>query len=208
MAVLLDGFNEVGSGVQSRNVRAADGSAGPTRKRKREPMANNRKAIPADARRLVLHEAGYKCANPACRTILTLDIHHLEYVAVGGGDTADNLLPLCPDCHTLHHQGFIPAESVRAWKMLLLALNEALDRHSVELLLLLERVKQHFVSGDGVLQFASLIAAGLVEWGGSERTPDKSFYHMVELTEKGKQFVAGWKKGDQQAALSGLAPTV
>ena len=74
-----------------------------------------RKKIPADCRQLVLHEAGYRCANPTCRTILTLDIHHLEYVSDDGGNDPANLLPLCPNCHGLHHSGVIPRESIRAW---------------------------------------------------------------------------------------------
>jgi len=74
-----------------------------------------------------LHESGYKCGNPACHSVVTLDIHHLEQVSAGGGDTAENLLPLCPNCHALHHRGVIPADSIRAWKLLLLTINEAYD---------------------------------------------------------------------------------
>jgi len=50
-----------------------------------------------------LHESGYRCGNPVCRTILTLDIHHLTRIE-GGPNTAENLLPLCPNCHAQHHQ--------------------------------------------------------------------------------------------------------
>ena len=102
-------------------------------------MAKKRRSIPVDVQHLVLHEAGYKCANPVCRTILTLDIHHLVPVADDGGNAPDNLLALCPNCHALHHRAEIPADSIRAWKMLLLALNEAYDRRSVDLLLALDK---------------------------------------------------------------------
>ena len=95
-------------------------------------MAGKRKAIALDIERQVLHESGYKCGNPTCHRILTLDIHHIVEVGVGGPNDLHNLLALCPNCHALHHrQKVIPIESIRAWKMLLLAINEAYDRRSV-----------------------------------------------------------------------------
>ena len=159
-----------------------------------------RKALPVDVKRLVLHEAGYKCGNPICRTVLTLDIHHLVPVADRGLDKSENLLALCPNCHALHHRGEIPVESLRAWKMLLLALNEALDRKSMDLLLTLDIVGMTFVSGEGVLDCASLIAAGLVERRTYPIAGTLPKY-SVSLTDKGRTLVAGWKAGDQGAAL-------
>ncbi|MCP5450830.1 MAG: HNH endonuclease, partial [Gammaproteobacteria bacterium] len=75
-------------------------------------MATKRKPIKVDIKHQVLHESGYKCSNPVCRTILTLDIHHLEYVSKNGDNTPDNLLALCPNCHALHHKGIIPDNSL------------------------------------------------------------------------------------------------
>ena len=42
----------------------------------------------------VLHEAGFKCSNPRCRYPMSLDVHHLHYVADGGSNDPANLLPL------------------------------------------------------------------------------------------------------------------
>jgi hypothetical protein len=52
-------------------------------------------------------------------------------------------------------------ESLRSWKLLLGALNEGFDRRSVDLLLLLDRMPL-MMTADGVLQFATLIAADYV----------------------------------------------
>lgn len=159
-----------------------------------------RKKIPADCRQLVLHEAGYRCANPTCRTILTLDIHHLEYVSDDGGNDPANLLPLCPNCHGLHHSGVIPRESIRAWKMLLLALNEAFDKRQIELLLMLDKVKALWISADTVVSFAGLLASGMVcLYEGNVFVPITGYH--VTLTRKGQGFVSGWKSGNQEAAL-------
>lgn len=38
---------------------------------------SERKAIPAKLRDKVLREAGYRCANPPCRTTLAIHLHHV-----------------------------------------------------------------------------------------------------------------------------------
>lgn len=94
--------------------------------------------------------------------VLTIEIHHLEQVADGGLNEPANLLPLCPNCHTLHHKGVIPIASLRAWKHLLLALNQAFDARLIDLLLSLKKLGRVWVSGDGVLQCSPGIASGLI----------------------------------------------
>jgi hypothetical protein len=166
-------------------------------------MVRNRKALPLEVRNLVLHEAGYKCANPACRGILTLDIHHLDYVSSGGADSADNLLALCPNCHVLHHKGHIPIESIRAWKMLLLSLNEGFDRRSIDMLLALHKIVSLNVSGEGVLACSSLIASGLVrQFINTSSLFDGNISYSLKLTNKGQLLVEAWKQGNQAAALN------
>ena len=172
-------------------------------------MAKKRKSIPIDTKRFILHESGYKCANPLCRAVLTLDIHHIVQVCNDGGNAQDNLLPLCPNCHAQHHRGIIPSESIRAWKMLILSLNEGFDKQSINLLLALKELGFHYVSGDGVLQCAALIAAGFVESkigqhregkGGAYWRQDNPTY-TIFLTDKGKSFIESWEKGDQVSAV-------
>ena len=70
-----------------------------------------RKSISPSVREIVLIEAGHKCANPTCRHILTLELHHIVWVKDQGGDDPDNLLALCPNCHSLHTQGHISEKS-------------------------------------------------------------------------------------------------
>ena len=185
-----------------------------------------RKPLKPDVRSLLLHEAGYRCSNPACRMVLTLDIHHLDYVSERGADSAENLLPLCPNCHALHHQGHIPRTSLRAWKTLLLALNEGFDRRSVDTLLALDILGQVTVWGDGILGCAALVASDLVqvrtekafaqreeltglfvrvadENEGVRRTRMDSpiQVYWLRLSSKGRSFVAAWKNGNQDAAI-------
>jgi hypothetical protein len=196
------------------------------------PREMDRTKLPVSVRHDLLMEAGYKCGNPACRNILTLDVHHILYVSEGGGNQPSNLLVLCPYCHSMHHAGNIPVEAIRLWKGLLLALNQSFDRHSRELLLFLQQTRgqEIWYSGDGLLQFAGLISAGLVKfktekryaytqatntkWAGMDvcHSPiphSPTIVIHVELTEKGALFVEAWMQGDEARfrELVSKAPT-
>lgn len=97
--------------------------------------------------------------------------------------------------------------------MLLLSLNDGFDRQAVDLLLTLKLLEVHLVDGSGVLQCASLIAAGLVSskpgifdkngsggWVNPISSPHSPIY-TLQLTAKGNHFVDAWRKGDQQMAV-------
>ena len=152
-------------------------------------------------------EAGYKCGNPACRNVITLDLHHIEYVSQDGGDDPSNLLVLCPYCHSMHHAGHIPVEAIRLWKGLLVALNQAFDRQGMELLLFLHNTSNNHLwySSDGILSFAGLISAGLVVIAKTEMTymaPNEArkftqASHQLALTPRGILLVEAWISGNE-----------
>jgi hypothetical protein len=155
-----------------------------------------RKAIPVDVSIRVLHEAAYKCANPRCRYPITLDRHHLIEHSKGGPDAADNLLAICPNCHADYHAGKIPMASLRAWKMLLVTINEGFSRQTVDLLLAVHKIGRLGLSGGDC---APLLASGLVEVDVAENGPLAVYF--VSLNQRGKLFVEGWKSGDQAKAI-------
>ena len=170
--------------------------------------APKRTSIPVDVRQLVLHECGFRCGNPNCRFPVTLEIHHLDPVAIGGGNGAHNLLCLCPNCHTLHHGGTIPIESLRAWKHLLLSLNEAFDRRAVDVLLSIHQMGDLSVMADGLLHCAGLLTSGLVDVRMRVNGPATGMgadILKLGLSAKGKVFVEGWLAGNQELAIGGNA---
>ena len=185
-------------------------------------MATNtprkRRAPTSSIRDEVLREAGYKCANPTCRNILTLQLHHIVWVKDGGGSDAMNLIALCGHCHDLHTQGHIPASAIRHWKGLLHALNHAFNRESMDLLLFLSRssIENVWYTGHGFLRFAGLVAAGLVEiaesqfavgvrYGSSSApTTPPTTALRVRLSEKGRMLVDSWLRGDEAQYKSSL----
>lgn len=85
----------------------------------------NRKDPSPKQKDSVLSEAGYRCANPVCGTIIVLDVHHIVEVSEGGGTEPANLLALCPTCHALYHRGSISRDAIHHWKSRIVAINKA-----------------------------------------------------------------------------------
>lgn len=171
-----------------------------------------RKSVSVSIKKQGLHEAGYKCANPICRTLLTIEIHHLDSVATGGSNNADNLLALCPNCHALHHNKTIPLESLKTWKLLLLSLNEGFDRASVDFLLVLDKpdTRELSVSGDGFIRMAGLYTGGYVSViGAGDHTDLATFGGMktyrLRLSKKGEEFVKAWKQGNLRDEITAVS---
>jgi hypothetical protein len=59
--------------------------------------------LPAGIKRAVLVEAGHRCAIPTCRATTT-EIAHIVQHADTQDDSFDNLIALCPNCHTRYDQ--------------------------------------------------------------------------------------------------------
>jgi hypothetical protein len=181
-----------------------------------------RKSIPLTVRQLVLLEAGYKCANPSCRHILTLELHHIVWVKEGGSNDPHNLVALCPNCHALHTAGHIPADAIRTWKSLLVSLNNP-NRASADLLLVLYQDEQRIAAvtdqanqpppfrftGDGLTMLSGLLVSGLVEiarrFSGAAWFGGGMPSFEVRLTETGRQLVEAWLSGRPDAIASVLS---
>lgn len=67
-------------------------------------MPEGRPAIPAELKRAVLVEAGHRCAIPTCRAETTEIAHIVPWEKVKE-HTFDNLIALCPTCHTRYDVG-------------------------------------------------------------------------------------------------------
>lgn len=166
-----------------------------------------RTSVPRADALAVLTEAGYRCAVPTCRTILAIDLHHIIEVSQNGTNDPSNLIALCPTCHALYHRGTIQKESISLWKAMLVALNEAFDRHAIDDLLFLYKLPSDklMVSGDGVLKFSQLIAADLATFK-LEVQNGPFFTYQVRVTERGAALIEAWQKGDR-LALQHALPT-
>ena len=77
--------------------------------------SETRPAIPADIRRRILVEAGHRCAIPTCRHI-EVEVHHIIPWSKCREHKYDNLIALCPNCHTRADRGDIDRKSLRLYK--------------------------------------------------------------------------------------------
>lgn len=82
----------------------------------------SRPAIPAQLRRDVLVESGHRCAIPTCKQPTT-EIAHIEPWASVKEHAFDNLIALCPNCHTRYDRGEIDRKAMRQYKWNLSVLN-------------------------------------------------------------------------------------
>lgn len=158
-----------------------------------------RKSIPQSVAIRVLTEAGYRCAVPTCRATLAMNLHHIWQVSEGGPNDPNNLVALCANCHTFHHQGIIPAEAIYVYKALLVSLSQAFDLEGIDRLLFLASidVEPLVISGDGVLMFSRLIAADLAKFSLEANNNGQLVTYSLEITEKGRQLIEVWKSGNR-----------
>ncbi|MEW8419073.1 MAG: HNH endonuclease signature motif containing protein [Candidatus Thiodiazotropha endolucinida] len=166
--------------------------------------------IPNHIKTAVLLESGYKCANPVCRHVLTLELHHIVWVKDGGSNDPENLLVLCPNCHSLHTQGHIPEAAILAWKNQLVVLNNT-NPNTADFLLVIAEDEERVTSseteediprrfrftGDSLPLLSGLLTSGLItiskRYSGSNIFGGTLPSFEVELTDKGKLYVEAWK---------------
>ncbi|MFL5690459.1 MAG: HNH endonuclease [Ktedonobacteraceae bacterium] len=166
--------------------------------------------IPPSLRLDMLIEAGYRCAVPRCRTILTLELHHIDPVREDGENAPDNLIALCPNCHTMLEKGMIAREAINVYKTLLVSLSQAFDKESISNLLFLKKSSQGilpknklYVTGDGVLKFSHLVASDLAEFEQYIVNGPLVLYE-VRLTNKGKRIIEAWFSGSMKQVRQAL----
>jgi hypothetical protein len=137
-------------------------------------------------------------------------MHHIWEVSAGGGDEPSNLISLCPTCHALYHRGTIKEESIYVYKSMLVAITRAFDLEAIDMLLFLEGCQKDFlvVSGDGLLHFSRLIAAGLAIADQKANNNWQLVTYTVNIQDKGRQLVHAWKRGKRSELIKVLSGPV
>ncbi|MCC4318673.1 HNH endonuclease signature motif containing protein [Streptomyces malaysiensis] len=78
-------------------------------------MPENRPAVPRQLVRDLLVEAGHRCAIPTCRATI-LELAHIIPWAKTRAHDFDNMIALCPNCHTRFDKGEIDRLSMLHYK--------------------------------------------------------------------------------------------
>lgn len=168
-------------------------------------MSEGREHIPAAVKRAVLVEAGHRCAIPTCRQV-PVEIAHIVPYAKTQNNNFENLIALCPTCHTRFDAGQIDRQSMRQYKANLSVVSSRysdLERRLIEYFVDNPHCDTIFLPGGLQLLLAYLVKDGLLEikaklvpgiGGGSIFTNDE--YH---LTIAGQEFV-GHLRGNEPVA--------
>lgn len=162
---------------------------------------SSRKAIPAELKRRILVESGHRCAIPTCR-FPTTELAHIEPYSKVKKHEYNNLIALCPNCHTRFDNGEIDKKSMIFYKNKVRFLS---DRYSKYELNVLDYLRNH----SGAVVFDYLMAKNLfdeelieVSYAGITYGDDEIFLDnygvdiTVSLTEKGKKLLENWEKPD------------
>ena len=161
---------------------------------------NNRPSIPIKIKRRILIEAGYRCAIPTCRWPITENAHIISWVE-SKDHSYENLIALCPNCHTLYDSGKIERAAIIAYKKKLMFLNEVYSRFELDVLDHLKTHKRALIPGE--LLIKRLLEEEIVEheeeimiqgFGDGE---DILGIFSVILTEKGETLLEDWSKVDE-----------
>jgi hypothetical protein len=161
-----------------------------------------RPSIPAELKRKILVEAGHRCAIPTCRATTT-EIAHIEPWSKVKEHRYENLIVLCPNCHTRFDKGEIDKKSVLMYKDNLRYFIDKYSKFELDLIFELARLPQsnglpylsiHYllvksILDDGLVQIIE--TKGGVLMMGVKMSPD-----IIVITEKGRNFVSDFSKKD------------
>lgn len=168
----------------------------------------NRDSLPTKTKRAVLVESGHRCAIPTCRATTT-EIAHIAPWSETQDDSFENLIALCPNCHTRFDQKKeIDRLAMRMYKQNLGILNNRYGEFERRLFEVLARSGDRvFVLGaagdllvanavkDGFFEDKKLEGMGFLIKGddGFEKNFPMTFTYWV--TDAGVEFISRYSSG-------------
>ena len=159
----------------------------------------DRQPISRPLEREVLMEAGYRCAIPTCKQTPVEICHIIPYSKVRKHEF-DNLIALCPNCHTRYDRKQIDLTSMQQYKANLSVINGRYSDFEQRILTFFLDNPEYkeirlSLSGNNDIQIMNLVKDGHLEYI-KELTqgfsvgidPDK----IYRLTQKGREFIQHW----------------
>jgi hypothetical protein len=157
----------------------------------------SRLSIPRQLEREILLEAGHRCAIPTCRQHPVEIAHIVSWVKVKE-HSFENLIALCPTCHTRFDRGEIDLPSMRRYKAnlgLLISRYGDLERRVLSLFAEQPDKSQIKLPGGTQIFVMYLVKDGFLKHiGYSARRNEDEFpnYDLYQLTPEGQDFVQKW----------------
>jgi HNH endonuclease len=153
-----------------------------------------RPPIPVDLERAVLIECGHRCAIPTCRQV-PVELAHIVPWSKCKTHTFDNLIALCPTCHTRYDSGDIDRKSMQLYKLNLLLVNSRygdLEQRVIRRFVKDRQTDEFWWFADMDILLLYLTDDGLLQDTGQTRTVGGLVQKRYQLTKKGHDYVAQW----------------
>ncbi len=161
---------------------------------------SDRSSIPTEIKRKILIEAGYRCAVPTCRFPIIENAHIVSW-AESKDHSYENLVALCPNCHSMYDSGKIDRAAIIAYKKKLMFLNEIYSRFELDVLDHQKTHKRALIPGEllvkRLLEEGIVIHEEKIMIQGFEDGEDILGIFSVVLTDKGKRMLEDWSKVDE-----------
>lgn len=159
----------------------------------------SRPAIPTKLKRSILVEAGHRCAIPTCRQTPVELAHIIPWNTVKE-HTYENLIALCPTCHTRFDRGDIDKISIQQYKANLALIN---DRYSDLEIRILENFHHNPSETEVKLPGGmELMVSYLIKDSLLAKTAEVGIYfngvpshEIYSITDLGREFIAKWVSG-------------
>ena len=162
----------------------------------------DRPAIPRPLEREVFIEAGHRCAIPTCRQT-PVEIAHIKPYSEVQEHSFENLIALCPTCHTRYDRGEIDRRSMLTYKANLSILNSRYGDFEKRILKMWaenpEITEIELPLGFEVLAMY-LIQDELIRITETQhfvRIMGKPMSIYCELTDKGRDFIRKWISAEE-----------
>jgi hypothetical protein len=155
--------------------------------------------IPRGLEREILLEAGHRCAIPTCRQT-PVEIAHITGYKEVNEHTFDNLIALCPTCHTRYDKKEIDRKSMLHYKANLSIINGRYSDFEQRIIMYfadhpdVDEIRLS-LSGNTNIQIMNLVRDGHLTF---DREMKQSFSVGIEpdkifkLSKKGRKFIEKW----------------
>lgn len=175
-------------------------------------MPDGRPAIPADLQRRVLMEAGHRCAIPTCRTT-PVELAHIVPWSEVRGHTFENLIALCPTCHTRYDTHQIDRLSMKGYKANLGLVSGRYGEIERRILdqLAITRQDRFRLPGGWDIPLMYLLRDGLIvkaPFGGGVIINGLSATDDYLLTTAGQEFIKRWVTAEAVSPELRIAVTI
>jgi hypothetical protein len=153
-----------------------------------------RPPIPAALERLLLVECGHRCAIPTCRQH-PVELAHIIPWAQVKVHKFENLIALCPTCHTRYDNGEIDRQSMRTYKLNLLLVHSRygdLEQRLIRMLVKDRTTDEFWWFADMQILLPYLLDDGLIQDTGKMRKQGGLVQKLYKLTKNGQMYVAQW----------------